>query len=448
MIPATWRERGAAVVGLMRSGRAAALLLRREGVAVYASDAADTPALRENAAALRKAGCDVELGRHDLEKIARSAILCLSPGVPPSAPPVAAARAAGVPVVAELDVAARFLGGTRLVVVTGTKGKSTTTACIAHLLAALGLGDGGGAGNIGTALAEVALAGAHPEWLAVEASSFQLHDAPTLAPAVGVLTNLSPDHLDRYGTVEAYYADKALLFRNAKPDSRWVVNGDDPAVQAMAAGVPGTRETFSLTQRAAAGFYDHAARWLVLRGTPLIRRADLQILGDHNVANVLAAALAIPLDADRDDLATALKTFRPLPHRLEPVRELDGVLWINDSKATILSAVEVALASMTRPVVLLLGGRPKVESFAPLAGHLGGVRAVVAYGEAAPLIERDLKGAATVLRGGDFEDVLARARTLASRGDAVLLAPACTSFDMFANAEERGRRFRAIVEAW
>lgn len=452
MIPDRWRRGEVAVVGLMRSGRAAAELLRREGVRVYASDAADTPALRENAEALRRAGCDVELGRHDLERLARAAALIVSPGVPPDAAPVAAARAAGVAVEAELGFAARFLDGTRLIVVTGTKGKSTTTACVAHLLAALGLGDAGAAGNIGTALSGVALASSRPAYLAVEASSFQLHDAPTLAPAVGVLTNLAPDHLDRYGTVEAYYADKALLYRNAGPESRWVTNGDDPAAIAMASNAPGAHETFSLVQRAAAGFYDRAARWLVVRGTPLIRRADLQLLGDHNVANALAAALAVPGEGDREAMGRALATFRPLAHRLEPVREKDGVLWINDSKATILSAVAVALQSVPRPVVLLLGGRPKIGSFAPLARHLSRVKAIVAYGEAAPLIERDLAGTAPLVRmegnGGDFEAVLARARDLAQPGDAVLLAPGCTSFDMFANAEERGRRFRVIVEGW
>ena len=439
-----------AVVGLMRSGRTAALLLRREGVPVYASDAADKPALRENAEALRKAGCEVELGRHDLEKIARSAVVILSPGVPPDAPAVAAARAAGVPVVAELDLAARFLGETRFIVVTGTKGKSTTTACIAHLLGAFGLGDAGGAGNIGTALAEVALAGKSPAWLAVEASSFQLHDAPQLAPAVGVLTNLSPDHLDRYGTVEAYYADKALLYRNAKPESRWVTNGDDPAALVMASNAAGSHETFSLVQRAAAGFYDRKAEWLVVRGTPVLKRSELHLLGDHNVANALAAVLALPADVDREKVAAALAAFRPLHHRLEPVRELGGVLWINDSKATVMSAVEVALQSMTRPVVLLLGGRPKLDSFAGLAPSLGRVRTVVAYGEAAPLIERDLGKAARVVQvdGRDFEAVLAKARALAESGDAVLLAPGCTSFDMFTNAEERGERFRAVVESW
>ena len=447
-IPAAWRGGEVAVIGLMRSGRAAAELLLRHGAAVYASDAADHAAVRENAAALRALGCSVETGRHDLERLARCRAVVASPGVPPGAPALAAARAAGVEVLAELELGARFLPATRLVVVTGTKGKSTTTACIAHLLRAAGLSDAEAAGNIGHPITAVALAERPPAWLAVEASSFQLHDAPTLSPAAGVLTNLSPDHLDRYGTAEAYYADKALLFRNAGPGSRWVVNGDDPAATAMAARAAGSHEAFSLVQRAAAGSYDRAARWLVLRGTPLLRRADLQLLGDHNVANALAAALAVPPELDRDTVARGLATFRALPHRLEPVRELDGVLWINDSKATILSAVEVALASVPRPVVLLLGGRPKVDSFAPLAPHLGGVRAIVAYGEAAPLIERDLGGTARLVRGGEFPDVLAKARGLARPGDAVLLAPACTSFDMFDNAEQRGRRFRAIVEAW
>jgi UDP-N-acetylmuramoylalanine--D-glutamate ligase len=448
MIRESWKSGEVAVIGLMRSGRAAAELLRREGAAVYASDSGSAAAVRENAAALQAIGCAVDVGRHDLARIARSRAVIASPGVPPDAAPIAAARAAGVPVVSELELGAASLPGTRLVVVTGTKGKSTTTACIAHLLRAAGLSDAPAAGNIGSPITAAALAAKHPAWLAVEASSFQLHDSPDLAPAVGVLTNLSPDHLDRYGTAEAYYADKALLFRNATPESRWITNADDPAALAMAAPAAGTRETFSLSQRAAAGFYDRAARWLVVRGTPLIRRADLQLLGDHNVANALAAALAVPKEIEPECLAEALATFRPLAHRLEPIREVDGVLWVNDSKATILSAVAVALASVTRPVVLLLGGRPKVDSFAPLAAHLKDVRAVVAYGEAAPLIERDLKDAVTLVRGGDFADVLNRARALARPGDAVLLAPACTSFDMFANAEDRGRQFRAIVEAW
>jgi UDP-N-acetylmuramoylalanine--D-glutamate ligase len=447
VIPAGWKMGEVAVVGLMRSGRAAAELLRRHGVAVYASDRSDTPALRDNAAALERAGCAVELGRHDLARIARAAAAIVSPGVPPDAAPLVAARASAVPVIAELDLGARFLPATGLVVVTGTNGKTTTTALVAHVLRATGLSDAEAAGNIGLALSAAALRDRPPAWLAVEASSFQLHDAPTLAPAVGVLTNLAPDHLDRYPSVEAYYADKALLFRNAGAGSRWVVNGDDAAALAMTRGVAGTHDVFSLEQRTAAGYYDRAARWLVLQGTPLLKRGDLQLLGDHNVANALAAALALPPEVDRGRLAAALASFRPLPHRLEPVREVGGVLWINDSKATNVASTVVGLKSMERPVVLLLGGRHKGEPYTALRPLLAGARGVIAFGEAAPIVEHDLAGSTRVVRGGDFRDVMIRAREMARPGDVVLLSPACSSYDMFENYEDRGRQFRAIAEA-
>ncbi len=448
MIPAAWRSGGVAVVGLARSGIAAARLLRAHEVAVYASDAATSDELRAEAARLEAIGCAVELGRHDLDRISRSAAVVLSPGVPPTAPPVAAAVGAGVPVVGELDLAARFLPGTRLIVTTGTKGKSTTSAIIARILAEAGLGPGEAAGNIGAPLADVALAGAGPAWLAVEASSFQLHDCPTLTPAVGVLTNLSPDHLDRYPSLEAYYADKALLFRNASAGSRWVTNGDDAAVSAMSGTAAGTHERFSLDVSLADAWLDRSGGWLILRGMPLMRRADLALLGDHNVANALAAALAVPTDAERDRIAAALRSVRALHHRLEPVREVDGVLWINDSKATTVSAALSAIASVPRPVVLLLGGRDKGGAFAELGPALAGARGVIAYGEAGERAARELAGRANVAReGADFEAVLSRARQMARPGDAVLLSPACSSFDMFANAEQRGDAFTAWVQA-
>jgi len=368
--------------------------------------------------------------------------------VPPAAPPYAAAERSGVPVVSELDLAARCLEGTRLVVTTGTKGKSTTSALIAHLLEATGLGSGPAAGNIGRALADVVLEGTPPAWLAVEASSFQLHDCPALAPAVGVLTNLSPDHLDRYPSLDDYYADKARLFRNAGEASRWVSNGDDHAVVAMTRDVPGTHERFSLAVTVADGWFDRQAGWLVVRGMPLVRRRDLNLLGDHNVANALAAALALPREADRDRMAEALRSFRALHHRLEPVREVHGVLWVNDSKSTTVASTRSALEALERPVVLLIGGRDKGGDFRDLASALRGARAVIAYGEAGPRVAAELEGLAPVVReGSDFAAIMARARATARPGDAVLLAPACSSFDMFQNAEERGEVFSRMVEA-
>jgi UDP-N-acetylmuramoylalanine--D-glutamate ligase len=371
----------------------------------------------------------------------------VSPGVPPDAPPYAAAARAGVPIVSELDLAARCLPKTRLIVITGTKGKSTTSAIIARILEAAGLGDGEAAGNIGRPLADVALGAHAPAWLAVEASSFQLHDCPALTPAAGVLTNLSPDHLDRYPSLEAYYDDKQRLFRNAGEGSRWVSNGDDAAVVAMTQGVPGTHQRFSLDVTVADAWYDRKAGWLVVRGMPLLRRRDLQLLGDHNVLNALAAALAVPAGTDRDRIVDALRAFRALHHRLEPVGEVDGVLWVNDSKSTTVASTRSAVAAMDRPVVLLVGGRDKGGDFRDLAPALAGARGVIAYGEAGGRIAAELDGLVPVVReGSDFAAIMARARRTARAGDAVLLAPACSSFDMFRNAEERGTIFRTIVE--
>src|SRR3989449_10695025 len=215
MIPATWRRGVVAVVGLGKSGVAATRLLSREGVHVYASDAADRPDGGDALAELRALpGVEVELGCHDLAKIRAAAAVVVSPGVPPDAPPVAAARAARVPVVSEIEIGFAALEGARCIAITGTNGKTTTTALVAHVLEAAGV-RAAAVGNIGRPLADIAIAGDRYDWLAVEVSSFQLHDSPHFAPDVGVVTNLAPDHLDRYPSVAAYYDDKRLLFHNA-----------------------------------------------------------------------------------------------------------------------------------------------------------------------------------------------------------------------------------------
>ncbi len=452
MIEDAWRRGGGvvAVVGLGKSGVAATRLLAREGVRVYASDASDHPYGGDDLATLRSlSGVTLDVGRHDLQRIAAAAAVIVSPGVPPDAPPLAAARQAHVPVLSEIDLGFRALehSGTRCIAVTGTNGKTTTTALVAHLLRAGGL-TAEAAGNIGRPLAEVALQPVPYQWLAVEVSSFQLHDSPHFAPPVGILTNLAPDHLDRYSTVEAYYADKQLLFRNARASDVWVLNGDDSAVLELARDAKGRRVLFSLTHQADAG-YDAAGRCLRLGTQALLPRAELGLLGDHNVANALAAALAVrEAGVAPAQIASGLRSFRALPHRLEPVREVGGVRWINDSKATNIASTVVAIAAMDRPFVLLLGGRHKGEPYARLAPLLNAkCRLVIAYGESGDLIERDLGGRVPLERGTTFEDVMARARRRARPGDAVLLSPACSSYDMFKNYEERGATFRKIVEA-
>jgi UDP-N-acetylmuramoylalanine--D-glutamate ligase len=452
LVPEAWRRGVVAIIGLGKSGVAAARLLAREGVRVYASDASDHPYAGAAADELKKVpGVEVEFGRHDLTKIRQAAGLVVSPGVPPDAPVLSAARHAGVEIVSELDLGFRALAalqpGTRSIAITGTNGKTTTTALVAHLLSAAGL-RATTAGNIGRPVTDLAMSKERYQWLSLEVSSFQLHDSPHFAPEVGMLTNLAPDHLDRYPSAEAYYADKRLLFRNARDEDVWVLNGDDQLVLKLAQGVPGRRVLFSLEKHSDA-WYDRANLALRIGGEQLLKRADLHLLGDHNVANALGAALAVHETGVPPPLiAEGLRSFRPLPHRLEPVREVGGVLWINDSKATNIAATTVALIAMERPYVLLLGGRHKGEPYTSLAPLLAPrCRLVIAYGEAGPIVEQDLAGKIALARGTTFEDVVERARRAAKQGDAVLLSPACSSYDMFKNYEERGATFRRLVEA-
>ena len=446
------REGEIAVIGLARSGRAAAMLLKQHGYNVYASDVASSPDTGRCAEELRARGIVVDVGRHDLERVERATLVVASPGVPPSARPLAFAREKGVRIASEVEAALHFLEGSRIIAVTGTNGKTTTTALIAHLLRGLDLEAVEG-GNIGTPLSEIVSREPQPKWISLEMSSFQLHDTPSLKPDVGVLTNLSPDHLDRYATVDEYYADKARLFANADPNSVWVVNEDDKAVMRMVRDVAGHKYPFSLAGEAEA-YLDARTNQLVVLGTPLLGREDLPLLGRHNVGNALAASLAV-MAADRahqtqkarKGIAAALRTFRSLPHRLELVGEFGGVQWINDSKATNVSSTAVAIDGMERPTVLLLGGRHKGEAYTALAEAVRRkVKRVIAYGEAAPLISKDLRPIVDVVRlGSDFEEVIRVAKAAARAGEAVLLSPACSSYDMFSNYEERGERFRVLA---
>jgi UDP-N-acetylmuramoylalanine--D-glutamate ligase len=440
-------NREVSVVGLGKSGVSATLLLRSRGIAVYASDNGSGPSYDKWAATLRNAGAAVDVGTHDLYRISQSTAVVVAPGVPPGVPALAAAREAGLEIYAEVDLGFIALKKTHCIGITGTNGKTTTTSLVAHVLSTAGL-RAETAGNIGRPLCDVALSQHPPDWLALELSSFQLHDAPHLKPAVGVLTNLAPNHLDRYTNLDEYYGDKAQLFRNADSSSVWVTNADDSAVQGMVRAVPGRHLRFS-TERGADAWYDREGGRLMLGRTVLLPRAELPLLGDHNVANALTAALvASQVGAPLEQIAAALRSFRAIPHRVEPLREVNGVLWINDSKSTNITSTEVAVAAQDRPFVLLLGGRHKGEPYTRLIERLRDrCRAVVAYGEAGPIIVQDLGSSLTVVPAGTFDEVLTTARGLARSGDAVLLSPACSSYDMFRNYEERGDRFRAAVGA-
>lgn len=441
-----------AILGLGRSGAAAAKLLLADGNRVYVSDSGSAPSVNDAARQLGDLGATVDVGRHDLARIARASKVVVSPGIDPAAPPVAAAREAGRPLVSEIEVALGYLTEARIIAVTGTNGKTTTTALIGHILRGLGE-DAVDAGNIGTPLSDFARRDNRPAWIALEMSSFQLHDTPSLKPHVGVLTNLSPDHLDRYPTASEYYADKRLMFANASDSSRWVLNADDARVGQMVSDVAGRKHLFSLREKADA-WLDHPSETLNLLGSALMSRSAFNLLGDHNVANALAAALAVAVAGEkfstadaRRQMAEALGSFHALAHRLEVVGEKDGVQWINDSKATNVSSAMVAIEGMRRPTILLLGGRHKGEPYTSLADAIRkSVKKIIAYGEAADEIEKDLTGVAPIDKlGDDFEEVMQRARAGAEPGDSVLMSPACSSFDMFRNYEERGERFRQLA---
>ena len=447
-----------AVIGLARSGIAAVRLLRAAGLSVYASDASTSQDVRNAGAMLEREGASVDVGVHNVQRIAHCAVLVVSPGIPPTAAPIRAALGAGVPVVSEVEVALRLQPALRYIAVTGTNGKTTTTALIGHLLRALGH-DAADVGNIGTPVSELALMKAPPAWAALELSSFQLHDTPGIMPDVGVLTTLSPDHLDRYASVAEYYADKKRLFSNATGPSQWVTTADSPDVDALVAGIPGHWHRFSVHRTDVTGYYHRDSGMLHVFGEPLVARHRLALAGDHNVANALAALLAVmaadPLHripSARATLANAIGTFGALPHRLEPVVDRHGLLWLNDSKATNIDAANVALASMTRPTIVLLGGRHKGESYTALVPELlRTAKAVLAYGEAGALITSDLdaplQGRVRVEHcvSDSFAQVMQRARAMAVAGDVVLLSPACSSYDMFNNYEERGREFARLA---
>ncbi len=441
------------VLGLARSGLAAARLALATGRKVYASDAADNAATREAAAEVRRLGGSAETGGHDIGQLARCATIVASPGIPPAAPVFNDSRLSAVPVISEIEFAWRNYHG-QVIAITGTNGKSTVTELTAHLLRSAGVGAEAG-GNVGIAFSELLLREPVPEVTVVETSSFQLGRCYDFAPGTGVLTNLAPDHLDSYPDLDAYYADKARLFQNATPASRWVLNGDAPKAAGLPGNAAGQRFYFQIQKSLESGQHGGFLRdgILVLRTArgaeePLLPASSLPLFGPHNISNSLAAAIAARLSgASAESIAAGLRTFAGLAHCLQPIGEVDGVLWINDSKATNVASAKVALRAMTRPAVVLLGGRHKGEPYSELIGELREhAKVVLAFGEAAPVITGELAGHVRVEPlAASFEDVIRRARQIASPGDAVLLAPACSSFDMFRDYAERGEQFARLA---
>jgi UDP-N-acetylmuramoylalanine--D-glutamate ligase len=434
------------VAGLARSGQAAAALLAGRGWRVIGVDSGSP----EGAERLAEAGVEVNMDVDGVDAVAGARCLVKSPGVPAEAPVVRAARERGLPILGELELAWRLLPN-RFCAVTGTNGKTTVTELLGHIWRMAGE-PVAVAGNVGTPLSSLVGEVDDDATIVCESSSFQLEDSEAFAPECGVLLNVAPDHLDRHGTVDEYLRAKLRLFANQGNDDVCVYNGSDPALRSVDLGGCGRRIAFC---RAPDEVDDCqvtiAGEVIELWGDALVRLDELNLLGPHNAENASAAAAAAAATGIADEaIATGLRSFGGVPHRLEPVGEVGGVLYVNDSKATNVAAATAALRSFNGRVRAILGGSRKGEGFAALTAPIA-ERCVACYliGEAAEALDRDLAPAweAGVERHrcADLADAVRRAAAEARAGDVVLLAPACASFDAYRDFEQRGEHFRERV---
>jgi UDP-N-acetylmuramoylalanine--D-glutamate ligase len=430
------------VVGLARSGEAAALALRARGEEVIGCDAGapDDPRLAAAVGRLSEAGVELHLDASGDALAARAGTLIKSPGVPHDAPAVAAARAAGVPVLGELELGWRLIEN-EFVAVTGTNGKTTTTEWIGHIYREAGC-PVAVAGNVGTALTSLVGRIEPGATVVCETSSFQLEDTIAFAPETAVLLNLSPDHLDRHPSYEDYVAAKLRVFVNQGNDDVAVAPDD---LELADLGGCARRMLFGSGPEAEVS---ERAGQLWWADTPLMRADEVALPGEHNRRNALAAAAAcLTRGIEPDAVAAGLRTFRGVAHRLERIAVIDGVMYVNDSKATNVASTIVALRAYPSGVHLIAGGRGKQQNFSPLAPLVAErCRAVYLIGEAAGELEQALAPAAVALdRCGDLERAVMATREAAVAGDVVLLSPACASYDQYPNFEARGEHFRALV---
>ena len=441
----TVRDARVVVVGGARSGVSAARLLVARGARVALTD---TRAAIENQDALEALGVELVLGGHPPGLLTGADLVVLSPGVPLTQPMVAEARKAGVPVIGEVELASRWLRG-RVVAITGTKGKSTTTALTGRILAEAGVHAPVG-GNIGTPLADHVESSTPDTIHVVEVSSFQLESTDTFHPWIAALLNLTPDHLDRHADVGEYAAAKARIFARQTPADWAVANADDAQAMAIASRGLAPVVRFARVGRISAGITVRDG--FVIERTsdgdaPILPIADVRLIGPHLLEDVLAAAAITRLAGVQPPvIARAVAAFRGLEHAMEWVADVGGVRFVNDSKATNLDAARQAIETFGPGVVVILGGRFKGGDWAVLREPLEARNAtVVAIGEAAPQVDAALAGAVAVTRAGSMADAVKTAYATARPGASVVLAPACASFDMFADYAARGRAFKAEV---
>jgi UDP-N-acetylmuramoylalanine--D-glutamate ligase len=435
------------VVGLARTGVATALFCAARGAKVTATDARTETAIGGALAPLRAAGVQLELGGHREYSFLEQDLIVPSPGVPADAPSLQAARAKGVTIWSEIELADRFLKG-RLIGITGSNGKTTTTSLIEHILRSAGIPTIL-AGNIGTPLIARVEQTNDTTVTVVELSSFQLELIDTFRPDVSVFLNLTPDHLDRHHTLESYGAAKARIFENQTEGDSAVLNADDPATTKYAPSKPRVF-WFSRKQRVAQGAFvgeDEIVFRHDGKEEGVLKLQDIPLAGAHNVENVLAAAVATRLaGADAAAIARGVRSFSGVEHRLEFVAEIGGVRYYNDSKATNVDATLKALEAFPGRILVILGGKDKGSDYTALQKLLR-EKAILALliGAASEKIEKQIAGRVAMERAGTIERAVEIASHAARPGDVVLLAPACASFDQFENYEHRGRVFKDLV---
>ena len=450
------------VVGVARSGVAVARLLASRGAIVIANDIKPEAQLVGEAEELRKLGVMLSLGSHPESLFVNAELIVLSPGVPADIAPLDAARRAGIEIISEPELAGRFLRG-RMIGVTGSNGKTTTTTLIGELMRAAGA-DVIVGGNIGMPLTSLIEKSSEQTWTVAELSSFQLEMIDSLRVHVAVVTNITPDHLDRHGSFDNYVRAKHRIFRNQTEGDWAVLNGNDQAIADMVArlGVKSKRVYFnSRGQETLAGekakiyFRDGRVCPSMLAGdeseVEAIAADEIPLRGMHNVENVMTALAAVfcamgTQESDLPALREAIKRFKGVEHRIEYVAEIDGIKFYNDSKATNVDSTVKALEAFDRNVIVILGGKDKGSDYTVLAQLLRErVKQVVLIGAASDKILEQLEGVRPMVRASSMQDAVLKSMEAATAGDTVLLAPACASFDMFDNYEHRGRVFKEAV---
>jgi UDP-N-acetylmuramoylalanine--D-glutamate ligase len=439
------------VVGLGKSGLAAARFLKERGARVTVSDARPATLIAELPGLVAE-GIAVEAGSHGLLTFRRQDLIVVSPGVPQSTPELMQVRAMGMHIIGEMELGAQYLQG-EVVAITGSNGKTTTTSLMGEILNAAGRPTLVG-GNIGKPVTEMVAESTPETWSVLEVSSFQLETIETFKPRIAMVLNITPDHLDRHGSFEKYAAAKARITENQRAEDFLVLNAENTPTQMVAAKTKAQIFWFSAVRQIKQGAFVHGESIFFIekegaKPEPVMPVAEITLAGKHNVENVLAAVCAARLaGVSSEVIRSAVAAFKAVEHRLEFVREVAGVKYYNDSKATNVDATAKAIEAFAGGVHVILGGKDKDSDYGTLAPLLREkVKTVITIGSAAEKIERQLAGVVKIESAETLARAVAKTQELSVAGDVVLLAPACASFDQFENYEHRGRVFKELVMA-